>query len=518
MEDFAESQPFIVVRSQVYFQWLSLRLRALKEVQLLLAIEGPSNLGISTSVLMHLMRQTVHSPIIDKPYLAAALRDLRYQEIMQGFGMFFLHELDTDLTVINQIETVDPEECRKYFLNTNNHGRSLNKFQVKIPEPPNTSATLQYPCGETPDYPTWQRTLLNSQEPACLVTQWSMEEDFADCIGHLATELFMGFTMDLIHAITLDYVKGGYPEAPRSLEEAMGLWTVERLDGLLLHTEFISSNWGLEGTVKGPRDKDPKHTDVFFPASDAGLQNSGWEAVLRQGYLKRYFEIKSTKSRKDFVQLRQELRKILRRLQCLPAAAPPKGRLKGTIWIEGKRGFQIWVNPTYYRLKKLAVVKGGGERVRKRKGLKGVSQQVKDFENLRRVQGQELDDALADLEGNEGADDEADTGADTDNNADTNESNEPNDFEGEPCVFLSPTFIIDTWDLDYKDETHSPSHRMRSDTEEEDYCPRPSATQKKGTSTSNAGNATQKRDRRSLRSKNKRVPPQKRNPQNSETE
>ena len=39
--------------------------------------------------------------------------------------------------------------------------------------------------------------------------------------------------MDLIHAITLDYVKGGYPEAPRSLEEAMGLWTVERLDGLL---------------------------------------------------------------------------------------------------------------------------------------------------------------------------------------------------------------------------------------------------------------------------------------------
>ena len=66
MEDFAESQPFIVVRSQVYFQWLSLHLRALKEVQLLLAIECPSNLGISTSVLMHLMRQTVHSAIIDK--------------------------------------------------------------------------------------------------------------------------------------------------------------------------------------------------------------------------------------------------------------------------------------------------------------------------------------------------------------------------------------------------------------------------------------------------------------------
>ena len=49
-----------------------------------------------------------------------------------------------------------------------------------------------------------------------------MEEDFNDSVNPLAINLFIAFTMDLIHAITLDYIKGAYPDQPESLEEAMG--------------------------------------------------------------------------------------------------------------------------------------------------------------------------------------------------------------------------------------------------------------------------------------------------------
>ena len=60
----------------------------------------------------------------------------------------------------------------------------------------------------------------------------------------------------------------------------------------------------------------------------------------------------------------------------------PKGRYMGSIWMEGKKGFQIWVNPDYYCLRKTVVVKGGG-RSRKKKGLKSIPQQATDFANLR---------------------------------------------------------------------------------------------------------------------------------------
>ena len=63
-------------------------------------------------------------------------------------------------------------------------------------------------------------------------------------------------------------------------------------------------------------------------------------------------------------------------------AGVPKGCYKGSIWIEGGKGFQIWVNPNHYHLKKTLMVKGSS-RSRKKKGLKSIPQQAKDFANIR---------------------------------------------------------------------------------------------------------------------------------------
>ena len=63
-------------------------------------------------------------------------------------------------------------------------------------------------------------------------------------------------------------------------------------------------------------------------------------------------------------------------------AGVPKGCYKGSIWIEGGKGFQIWVNPNHYHLKKTLVVKGSS-RSRKKKGLKSIPQQAKAFADIR---------------------------------------------------------------------------------------------------------------------------------------
>ena len=191
MEDSLNSGPFIVVESKVYFDWLSLRLQALKQVQIKMAQCGPSNFGISTCIMMHLLRHTVHSPVSDTPWFTAALRELRFQENMDTFGMFFLHDLDTDLWCPGGIEANDPEPCEKYFTQTKKKTKGLNRFETKAPEPPNTEASPEYLCGKSPDYSTWQHTLLNSDDPASMVMEWVMEDNFNHSVDPLAINLFI---------------------------------------------------------------------------------------------------------------------------------------------------------------------------------------------------------------------------------------------------------------------------------------------------------------------------------------
>ena len=134
--------------------------------------------------------------------------------------------------------------------------------------------------------------------------------------------------------------------------------------------------------IMGPRDQDPKHLSLFFLESDDTLKDSGWDAVLIWGHLKSFFAQKRRVPRDEFSDLWQDLGRIFNRLQCLPVAGVPKGCYKGSIWIEGEKGFQIWANSNHYCLKKTLVVKGSS-RSRKKKGFKSIPQQAKAFADIR---------------------------------------------------------------------------------------------------------------------------------------
>ena len=112
MAKVVESDPFLLVLSDVFFLWLARQLLELRNVQLVLARARPSNYRVTTTIIMHLICHTCHSPIIEKDYLWDALRDLRFEEIRETFGMFFLHDLNMDGKYISEIITEDPPHCR----------------------------------------------------------------------------------------------------------------------------------------------------------------------------------------------------------------------------------------------------------------------------------------------------------------------------------------------------------------------------------------------------------------------
>ena len=91
-----------------------------------------------------------------------------------------------------------------------------------------------------------------------------------------------------------------------------GKW--KRLDLNLYdkQSEYIYAEfeWSLKGTIMGARDQDHKHLDSFFPQSNDSLKDSGWDAVLRWGYLKSFFPQKRRMSRHDFIDLKWDLLRI----------------------------------------------------------------------------------------------------------------------------------------------------------------------------------------------------------------
>jgi hypothetical protein len=96
MQQYLKAEPFICVSSETYFTFTKRRLKEVQNVLLYLARYRPSNFGLSTAILMHMIRQTCHSPIVKTKYILDTLRDVRFQEIMSDYGMFFLHDLDLD--------------------------------------------------------------------------------------------------------------------------------------------------------------------------------------------------------------------------------------------------------------------------------------------------------------------------------------------------------------------------------------------------------------------------------------
>ena len=145
MKRYLEGKPFICIPSEIYFSFTKHWLKEGQNVLLHLERYQPSNFGISTGILMHIIQHVCHSPVAKQKYLQDALCDIRFQEVMSDYGMFFLHDLDLDHHCIDEIPSEDPDEYKMAM-----------SIDGKVPKPltispaPNSQPTGLYPLGDMP--------------------------------------------------------------------------------------------------------------------------------------------------------------------------------------------------------------------------------------------------------------------------------------------------------------------------------------------------------------------------------
>ena len=186
MNTYLEEFPLLCVRSADFFEFQERRMLELSNVQFHMAKHRSENYGTVTSLLMHLMRLVDHSPIPMAPYLRDALMDSHYDQVVERFGMFFLHELDLEHGTIGGIDKEDSPECK--FAMSKTALASKRPISKKLFA--NTDPTAQFPLGNAP---TWTDIVhILHHEPIKLMREWIWDPNWD--YDPVVSGLFVNFT------------------------------------------------------------------------------------------------------------------------------------------------------------------------------------------------------------------------------------------------------------------------------------------------------------------------------------
>jgi hypothetical protein len=356
MQEYLECTPFICVSSDVFFRFAKRRLKELQNVQLHLARYRPSNFGTSTGILMHLIRHVCHSPIAKQQFLRDALRELRFEETMVDFGMFFLQGLDLDRHRIRDITPVDTEDCKAAMSRDGKVPRPMPIVQA----PSSNRTSGHYPLGEAPSWAEVKAFI--GRGAGEFMSDWVWNPDWAEGgdVTTMAGQLFGRFTREYFASLKLDALRGDFP-SPITLEDAMKAWTVNELSVTLVSCWFTASNHGLKGHIPGAKNLSFRdYTRTFFPPSQDHISGSVWAPFLQYGYIGAYLDALKRLSHDDVYVLQEAISDIFGRLHCLPGAIAPSRKSKGKLWASSREGVHFITNPIFYKLKQVGNLKRSG--------------------------------------------------------------------------------------------------------------------------------------------------------------
>jgi hypothetical protein len=349
--DYLDSEPILWIKSDVFFQFLSRRLVELRNVQLHLAHLQPSNYGIMTAVILHIMRSVMVTPRITQSFLGVALRDLRFNTIMNRFGMFFLHDLEIRTGTLKELHPEDtPAVLHAYARSL----KSLKKKTLTNAQPHKrvtVSDEREFPWGPNPSWTRIQQLL--DTEPESFLLQ-HLNNSWKNPTHVQCELLFIQFTTELWLSLADSFVSAGMLPKPKTLEDAMGTWTVTNIQAVLGETRcrFLASANGLEGKVPSKLRRQPSflaRRSIFFP--DPTIQfpeKSIWKPYTEnQGYISTYFNYLKEWSTEEVTQLQNDLDNIFSHLQCLP----PSTLSGNSIWTASHGRIVFIANPRHYRVK-----------------------------------------------------------------------------------------------------------------------------------------------------------------------
>jgi hypothetical protein len=292
-----------------------------------------------------MIRSVAITPREIPQFVTNALRDLRFEESAGRFGMFFLHGLDLETGIIDEIMTEDDAQI--------NHAMRSAKCNLKrLPRrgspPPCSEPSAEFPYGDSPPWKTIVQALQHS--PNTLMRTWAWDQSWGN--HGVAAYLFILMTVDIWLTVADATIVTLAPH-PLTLQEAMQTWTVAALEQVFPNVTFIASNGDVHGGRTGKKQQRfSDMVEIFFPLPGTAFnRKSIWNTLAEKGYIQEYHRIIGPLSPEGRETLHHALRVIFRNLQCLPHAKPcGNGRNLGRIWKARDGMVDIMTNSRFYRL------------------------------------------------------------------------------------------------------------------------------------------------------------------------
>jgi hypothetical protein len=308
-----------------------------------------------TVIITYLMRFVMVTPRVDHDTLKDSIQSLRFDGIMDRFGMVFIHDLDLRSLKLPGIDQRDTAKLMD--LGGNVIRRPPPHHMKKIARPwqlGDGQHQNDFPWGPAP---SWQRISdLLRTECCTFLRPWEyVHGNEGDIAFH---RLFIRFTRDIWLSMGTRIVNANRLPNPRSIEDAMRTWTPQNIEQILgpERCHFLPSTHGLTGNF-------PKHVcsksfanmrNIFFPGLEVDIpENSIWSAYTdNDAYIQIYHDYLQRWSQHDVNMLNNYLDQVFSNLQCLPPSKSPEAG-GTTIWSAVKGKVQFVTNPSFYRIREV---------------------------------------------------------------------------------------------------------------------------------------------------------------------
>ncbi|KAN0101312.1 hypothetical protein V8E55_001296 [Tylopilus felleus] len=366
MKAFIDSDPILWIPSEVWFEFLSQRVRALQLAQIDLYNLNPSNLGILTGILCHLIRCTSSTPIILDYHVRESMALLQFSRICERFGMFFLMDLDLQKTpLLPAVQQYDDLEVLKLM-----QAKLKKKDGRPIwPRLASNNDSEQFPIG---NMPTWAMVIKTIRDQPWLIMQswmWSADLSYLEPV---VGKLFVQFTCQLW--IQMDDAWLMDPEQrpePTSLQDAIQSWSLNTIFVMLRACTFKACNADIPGSAGTGRRQASfaERMNVYFPdptQDSKPAHRSPWSVFwTKPGYIWEYHHLIQDYMTSEMFEVTDRLGKIFSLLQTLPDSIKGTSKTPGRTWRSEDDKVVLATNPKFYKIEGLSV-ETGVQRTRKK--------------------------------------------------------------------------------------------------------------------------------------------------------
>ncbi|KAF9222832.1 hypothetical protein BS17DRAFT_646087, partial [Gyrodon lividus] len=351
-ERYLKSQPMLWMSSATWFDFLAWQFRELQQMQICLRRIKPPNMGVLTGIVCNMIRSITSTPIILDFHVRESMALLRFSQVCERSGMFFLSDLDLkSMPYLPDVQPLDDAEVMKLVGAKTGDCCALSR---KIwPMPSSSKEQEMFPIGERP---TWQAIVKAiTDRPWELMRAWRWDSRLTH-LEPVVGKLFIDFTCQMWLFLNTHWLAD--PSnilAPSCLQEAMACWSVDRVYRNITACEFQACNANLPGVLLRGRPQTPfsDRISTFFPLlEDPHHAQSPWKPYrVKPGYLWQFHELMKVCDERECFDVNDRLGEIFSKLQSLPTSVATSKKVVGKPWVISKQGkVQFVTNPMFYRI------------------------------------------------------------------------------------------------------------------------------------------------------------------------